>query len=94
MVAGIRRVSAMRGDAMKAPTAAERDTARVARRSVAAACDIPAGTLITADMLACRRPGTGIPPRDIGLVTGARAREDIAAMTVLQWAHIEGGGSA
>lgn len=94
MVAGIRRVSDMQGHAVKAPTAAERDTARVARRSVAAACDIPAGTLITADMLACRRPGTGIPPRDIGLVAGTRAREDIAAMTVLQWAQIERGDSA
>ncbi len=94
MVTGIRRVAAMRGDGAKAPTPAERDTARVARRSVAAARDIPAGTLITEDMLVCRRPATGIAPRDIGLVAGARAREAIAAMTVLQWDQLERGDGA
>lgn len=94
MVDGIRRVVAMCGDGVKAPTPAERDTARVARRSVAAACDIPAGTLITADMLVCRRPATGVPPRDIDLVVGARAREAIAALTVLQWDQLERGDGA
>lgn len=94
MTAGIRRVSAMRGDGAKAPTPAERDTARVARRSVAAACDISAGTQITAEMLVCRRPATGIAPRDIDLVVGARAREAIAAMTVLQWEQLERGDGA
>ncbi len=94
MVTGIRRVTAMRGDGAKAPTPAERDTARVARRSVAAACDIPAGVQITEAMLVCRRPATGIAPRDIGLVVGARAREAIAAMTVLQWEQLERGDGA
>ena len=89
MVAGIRRVAAMRGVAVKQPTAAERDTARVARRSVAAARDIPAGTRITADMLLCRRPATGIAPREFARVVGAVAREAIPAMTVLQWAQLE-----
>ena len=94
MVAGIRRVSAMRGDGAKAPTPAERDTARVARRSVAASRDIPAGTQITEDMLVCRRPATGIAPRDMGRVVGSRAREAIAAMTVLQWDQLEPGAGA
>ena len=89
MVEGIRRVEAMRGQAVKSPTPAERDTARVARRSVAAACDIPAGTLITPDMLVCRRPATGIAPRDIGLVAGRRARMAIPALTVLQWEQLD-----
>lgn len=89
MVQGIRRVEAMRGQAEKLPTSAERDTARVARRSVAAACEIPAGTLITPDMLVCRRPATGIAPRDIGLVAGRRARVAIAALTVLQWEQLD-----
>jgi len=91
MTAGIRRVSAMRGDGVKTPTPAERDTARVARRSVAAACDIPAGTVITEAMLVCRRPATGIAPRDFDRVVGTRARTDIAALSVLQWDQLEGG---
>jgi len=91
MVAGIRRVALMLGDGIKAPTAEERDTARVARRSVAAATDIAPGTVITEDMLVCRRPATGIAPRDLTRVVGRVAAAAIPAGTVLQWDQLEGG---
>ncbi len=91
MTAGIRRVGAMLGDGVKAPAPDELDTARVARRSVAAAVDIPVGALIEDAMLVCRRPATGIAPRDLEQVVGRRARVDIAAGTVLQWTQLEGG---
>ena len=94
MTAGIRRVSAMLGDGVKAPAPEEMDTARVARRSVAAAADIPAGALIDEAMLMCRRPATGIAPRELGQVVGRRARVAIAAGSVLQWDHLEGGAGA
>ena len=90
MVAGIRRIEAMLGDGAKRPTPQELDTARVARRSVVAACDIAAGTVIEASMLACRRPATGIAPKDLALVAGRSAAVHIAAGTVLQWSHLEG----
>jgi sialic acid synthase SpsE len=85
MVQGIRRVSAMLGDGVKVPLPQERDTARVARRSVVAAVDIAAGEVITARMLICRRPATGIAPRDMQRVMGQSARVSIAAGSVLQW---------
>ena len=85
MVAGIRRVSAMLGDGVKAPLPEELDTARVARRSVVAAVDIAADVVITADMLMCRRPATGIAPRDLQRVVGTAARMAISAGSVLQW---------
>jgi N-acetylneuraminate synthase len=91
MVAGIRRVSAMLGDGVKAPTPEERDTARVARRSVAAAVDIPAGSTIIESMLVCRRPATGIVPRDMPRVIGRVAAAAIPAGTVLRWDQLEGG---
>lgn len=91
MVAGIRRVSAMLGDGVKAPTPEERDTARVARRSVAAAVDIPAGAAINESMLVCRRPATGIAPRDLPRVVGRVATAAIPAGTVLRWDQLEGG---
>jgi len=72
MVAGIRDVEQALGSGVKKPVAAERDVARVARRSVVAAVDIPRGARITARMLACKRPGTGIPPSRIGDVVGRR----------------------
>ena len=90
MAAGIRRVSAMLGDGVKAPLPAERDTARVARRSVVAALPIAAGELITADMVMCRRPATGIAPRDISRVLGRRARAAIEPGAVLQWDQLAG----
>jgi N,N'-diacetyllegionaminate synthase len=85
MVSGIHRVSAMRGDGVKAPRPDEQDTARVARRSVVAAADIAVGTVLTAAMLQCRRPATGIAPKDLQDVLGRRLRHAVAAGTVLQW---------
>ncbi len=85
MVQGIQRVSAMLGDGVKAPLPEELDTARVARRSVVAAVDIAADDVITASMLICRRPATGIAPRDLPRVIGQSARIGIAAGSVLQW---------
>ncbi|MDB5872704.1 MAG: putative N-acylneuraminate-9-phosphate synthase [Ramlibacter sp.] len=90
MVTGIRRVAAMLGDGIKAPTPQERDTARVARRSVAAAVDIPAGVAISEAMLVCRRPATGIAPRELPRVIGRVALVPIDAGTVLQWDQLGG----
>jgi N-acetylneuraminate synthase len=85
MVRGIRRVSAMLGDGVKAPRPEEQDAARVARRSIVAAVDIPAGSALETSMLACRRPATGIAPGEWERVLGRTARAAIAAGTVLQW---------
>lgn len=90
MAAGIRRVSAMLGDTSKAPTVQELETAKVAKRSVVATCEIPRGAVIGEAMLACRRPATGIAPRDLERLVGRRAACDIAAGTVLQWSQFEG----
>lgn len=91
MVQGIRRVSAMRGDGIKAPRPDERDTARVARRSVVARMDIPCDMPVTMEMLACRRPATGIAPRDLPLLPGRRLKQAVLAGTVLQWSDFEDG---
>jgi sialic acid synthase SpsE len=83
----------MLGDGHKVPTPEEADTAQVARRSVAAATPIARGTVIEAAMLVCRRPATGIAPRDLDAVVGRRALCDIPAGTVLQWDQLEGGAT-
>jgi sialic acid synthase SpsE len=57
----------------------------VARKSVVSRDEIPAGTVITAEMLDIKRPGTGVPPRDLGRVVGRRARVTIPADTVIEW---------
>lgn len=55
-----------------------------ARRSIVAACDIKAGTVITEDMLTFKRPGTGISPARINEVIGKKAACDIADDTILE----------
>jgi sialic acid synthase SpsE len=83
LVRGIRTVEAAMGDGVKRPTEAERETARLVRKSLAAAVDIPAGSVITGDMLTTMRPGTGLPPAMLPAVAGRVARCVVPAGTVL-----------
>jgi N,N'-diacetyllegionaminate synthase len=83
MIRGIRHVEAALGDGIKRPVANERNTVEVARRSIVADCDIPANCLITAQMLAMRRPGTGLPPVMGPKIAGRRARTAIPAGTII-----------
>lgn len=77
LVAGIRKVEAALGSGEKVPAQSEVETAGAVRKSLVAACHIPAGTVITEAMLAVRRPGTGIPPSRIETLLGRRAVVDI-----------------
>ena len=88
MVKAIRDVEAALGDGIKRPAANELDTARIARKSVVSQVDIPAGTVITAEMLTIKRPGTGILPRAMNRVIGRTARVTIPADTVIEWEMI------
>ncbi|MCW5697406.1 MAG: N-acetylneuraminate synthase [Bauldia sp.] len=84
-VAGIREVEAALGSARKEPSAAELKVAEVARRSLVAAVDIPAGGTLSASTVAVRRPGTGIAPKHLPLVLGRTTRVAIAAHQPLAW---------
>lgn len=83
LVRGIHTVEAALGDGRKIPARSEESTARVARRSLVAACDIPAGARLTEDHIAIRRPGTGLPPSLRPYLLGRVARTDIPAGTLL-----------
>ncbi|MEW6172102.1 MAG: N-acetylneuraminate synthase [Bacillota bacterium] len=88
MIRAIRNVEKALGDGHKRPTSRELETMKVARRSLIAACDITAGEIVSADKLAIKRPGTGIPPKMLEIVVGRRARVDIPADTVITWEMI------
>jgi len=81
MVKGIRLIEQALGHGAKRPAPAEAEIAAVARKSVVAARDITSGSLLTADMLAIRRPGTGLPPDMRERLIGRRVRKAIAAGT-------------
>ena len=79
MMRGIRTVEAALGDGIKQPAAEELNTAAVARRSLVAACDLQAGTVLLDAMVAIRRPGTGLPPSALLQLVGRCLRQDVAA---------------
>jgi sialic acid synthase SpsE len=86
MIRHIRDVEAALGDGRKAgPHADEVEMYQKARRSLVAACPIPRGTRIAAEMLAIKRPGHGIKPKYRELVVGRVARVDIDEDDVLTW---------
>lgn len=84
MVRGIRIVEAALGHGRKEPAPAEADTAAVARKSLVAACDIRAGTVLREEHLAVKRPGTGLPPALWSYIVGRTARVDIPAGTLVK----------
>ncbi len=73
------------GSPRKGPIPAEEPALRLARRSIVATVDIPAGAIIQRDMLTCKRPGTGLAPSLLGVVLGRRARRAIGEDQVLTW---------
>ncbi|MBI4179217.1 N-acetylneuraminate synthase family protein [bacterium] len=73
------------GSAVKCPADSEAESRRLARRSVVAVRNIPAGREISADAVGIKRPGTGIAPKDLEQILGKIARRDIARGDVLSW---------
>jgi sialic acid synthase SpsE len=59
-----------------------------ARRSIVAATDIPAGTVITEAHLCVKRPGFGIAPRFMPAVIGRTAPRDIEFDEIITWDHL------
>lgn len=85
LVQGIRNVESALGHGRKEPAASEANTAAVARKSLVAARDIEAGTRLTAELLDCKRPGTGLSPALRDSVVGHTARVDIPAGQLIAW---------
>ena len=89
MVRGIRIVEKALGSPVKAPVELELEVRDVARKSIVAKRDIPKGTVIIEDMLAFKRPGTGISPKYTDLLIGKAAKQDINKDEVIQPEYLE-----
>jgi N,N'-diacetyllegionaminate synthase len=85
MVRGIRVVGSALGDGEKRPKAGEAATARAARKSLVAACDISSGTVLGSEHIAIKRPGTGIPPGKRELLLGRKTKVAVPAGTLFDW---------
>ena len=88
MVRDIRLLEAALGSPVKKLTPAETETAIIQRRCLFAKVDIPAGTIITAEMIVPLRPAIGITPPYLPLVIGRRAAVDIPAGEPITWEKI------
>jgi N,N'-diacetyllegionaminate synthase len=88
MVQAIRSVEAALGDGEKRPMPSEADARAVARKSLVTTRALRAGEQLTADAVAIKRPGTGIPPADLSRTLGRVLRRDLAADEVITWADL------
>ena len=78
MIAGIRAVERALGDGVKKVRPSERDTRKVARKSLVAARPIRKGENIAAGDLTTKRPGTGASPMEYWERIGQKAARDVA----------------
>jgi N,N'-diacetyllegionaminate synthase len=62
LIRGIRSIETMLGDGIKRPMPCEQGNRTVVRRSLAAARDLDAGSILAADALTALRPATAISP--------------------------------
>jgi N-acetylneuraminate synthase/N,N'-diacetyllegionaminate synthase len=83
MVRGIRRVEEALGSPRKMLSPSEMENRKSMRRSLVARVPIPAGAVITEDMLALKRPGTGFGADAMHLFVEQRARVQIETDTLL-----------
>ena len=88
MVHKIRRLTVALGDGRKRCTPAERNVRAVARKSLVTRRPVRAGTRLTEDDIAIKRPGTGISPGLLPQVIGAVVREDLPGGVLLSWSHL------
>lgn len=88
-VANMERIITMTGTPALRSLPSEEPARRNARRSLVAARDIKAGSVVREEDLTFKRPAHGISPRCCDEVASMTARVDIAEDTVLQWRMLE-----
>jgi sialic acid synthase SpsE len=71
------------GHGRKKPAASEANTAAVARKSLFAARDIAAGTTLREELIAIKRPGTGLAPAMLPDLVGRTLRINVQAGSIL-----------
>ena len=90
MVSAIRKVEMALGDPRKRPTPLESANMKVMRRSLVAERDIASGERFTQEMLAFKRPGSGLGEEMLEVVLGRVAARAIAAGDPIKWDSVGG----
>lgn len=91
LVEGVRFIERMRGNPVNKDQLAE-ETAPLRSlfmKSITAARDLPAGTVLQREHLMLKKPGTGIPADQIETVIGCRLRRDVSKDDILGLDNLE-----
>jgi N,N'-diacetyllegionaminate synthase len=85
MVAAIRHVEEALGTGIKAPAPCELPNLSVARKSVVAARNLPAGHRLAPGDLDIKRPGNGLASKFLPALTGRTLRVDVRRDELITW---------
>jgi len=88
LVEGIRKIESALGS-VKCVHPREKEIRKWAFRSIVSVRDIPANTVLTEDLLVTKRPGTGIPSKELQNIIGKKARKFIPANTLVRYEDLE-----
>lgn len=89
MVQAVRDTEKLLGSSVKKHTESESELYSLARRSLVAAKDISAGSILSEDMIEVKRPGFGVSPKDIEKLIGKKAARNIEEDDILLWEMFE-----
>jgi len=89
LVKSIRNFEKAKGSGKKVPTNSEQKIMQSNRVSIIAMQKIPAGTIVTKEMIDIRRPGMGIQPIHFNEVIGKKAKINILEEEPLMWEMLE-----
>jgi N-acetylneuraminate synthase len=91
LVEGVRFIERMNAAAVDKNAAAHEmaPLRNLFTKSIVAQNDLSVGTLLTADNLALKKPGTGMPADRLSAMIGRRLRKPLAAGEALSEAHLE-----
>lgn len=89
MVRAVRNVEQAIGHGVKQPMPSEQNTRIVARRSLVAVVDLPAGTVLQEHHLAAKRPGIGLPPGELSGLIGRKLSKTLRADELIRWTDVE-----
>ena len=88
MIRGARRIESALGVARSHVLPDEETTRNKHSKSVVSRVEIPAGTVISSDMLGCKSPGYGFKPKFLPTLAGRTAKMSIPADTVITQEHL------
>jgi N-acetylneuraminate synthase len=88
LVNSIRQVELALGDGCKLPGTAEIANRHVARKSLCAARDLPAGTVLAYEDIAVKRPGAGLSPFELWDLIGRRLNVALATDDLITYANL------